>query len=180
MHRNAARDATSSGSPIRSRGIRETAFIAASLSSSCFMGEKRKNMIRNSMSVWISWKHGQNYTSVDYRPIEHKLHQEKCNLQLREVRSMHAQNHNTICLADKALTWETRKIGFLTGRYRDVLIWPGAMQLALILSFAHSQARFLASWFIAPKIERGKSKSQTVFVERSNHKLLGAIYILLA
>lgn len=32
-----------------------------------------------------------------------------------------------------------------------VLVYPGAMQFVRILSFAHSQAKFLVSWFVAPE-----------------------------
>jgi len=33
---------------------------------------------------------------------------------------------------------------------RGVLIGPGATQLVLMLSFAHSHAKFFVTWFIAP------------------------------
>lgn len=33
-----------------------------------------------------------------------------------------------------------------------VAMTPGAMELALILSLAHSQAKLLASWLIAPLV----------------------------
>lgn len=36
-----------------------------------------------------------------------------------------------------------------TGSVRGVLMNQGATQLVLILSFAHSHAKFLVSWFIA-------------------------------
>ena len=37
-----------------------------------------------------------------------------------------------------------------TASASGVFIGPGATQFVLILSFAHSQAKFFVSWFIAP------------------------------
>lgn len=43
--------------------------------------------------------------------------------------------------------------GLVTGRTSGVLMTPGATQLVRMLSFAHSHARLLVSWFIAPEEE---------------------------
>jgi len=43
------------------------------------------------------------------------------------------------------------KVQELTGLVSGVVIRPGAMQLARISSFAHSQARFLINLFIVPR-----------------------------
>ena len=37
----------------------------------------------------------------------------------------------------------------VTGSVREVLMYHGAIALVRMLSLAHSQAKFLASWFIA-------------------------------
>ena len=41
-------------------------------------------------------------------------------------------------------------MGILTPSSKGVLVYPGATELTLISSLAHSQAKFLASWFSAP------------------------------
>jgi hypothetical protein len=43
-----------------------------------------------------------------------------------------------------------KKSNALTSSVKGVVITPGAMQLVLILSRAHSHAKLLESWFIAP------------------------------
>lgn len=40
----------------------------------------------------------------------------------------------------------------LTVSAAEVAMTPGAMELALMLSQAHSHAKFLASWLIAPLV----------------------------
>lgn len=45
---------------------------------------------------------------------------------------------------------EQRYEKYVTGSMRGVLINQGATQLDLMLSFAHSHARFFISWFSAP------------------------------
>jgi hypothetical protein len=42
----------------------------------------------------------------------------------------------------------------LTSSTSEVLIYHGATELVLMLSFAHSHAKFLANWFMAPKKHR--------------------------
>jgi len=46
-----------------------------------------------------------------------------------------------------------------TGSVKGVLICPGATELALMLSLAHSHAKFLASWFSAP-IKKTKAQKK--------------------
>ena len=51
----------------------------------------------------------------------------------------------------------------LTGSVSGVLMNQGAMLLVLILSFAHSHAKFFANWFIAPAILYMTAKNHNTF-----------------
>lgn len=51
----------------------------------------------------------------------------------------------------------------LTGSTKGVLMNHGATELLLLLSFAHSHAKLLASWFIAPTLRKNKETEFTAF-----------------
>jgi len=55
------------------------------------------------------------------------------------------------------------KSNALTSSDKGVLITPGATQLVLILSRAHSHAKLLESWFIAPE----RIKHDNIFINLS-------------
>ncbi|RWV81093.1 hypothetical protein GW17_00057519 [Ensete ventricosum] len=60
----------------------------------------------------------------------------------------------------------------ITGSKRGVLTEPGATQLVRMLSFAHSQARLLVSWFSAAGEEQGEGQ----VAERSRRARRGIEY----